>query len=54
MNSTNMKSAFDLFDRDRGGTIEASEVAAILGHNLAKEQHVWEDVIREVDTNGDG
>ena len=54
MNSVNMKSAFDLFDRDRGGTIEASEVAAILGQNVSDEMHVWEEVIREVDTNGDG
>jgi len=54
MNSVNLKAAFNLFDRDQGGSIEAAEIAAILGHNVSKEQSVWDDVIREVDTNGDG
>ena len=43
-----------LFDKDNGGTIEATEVAAILGNNMSKEKHVWEGVIEEVDLNGDG
>lgn len=49
-----MRAAFGLFDKDGGGTIEAAEIAAILGHNISKEQEVWNEVIREVDTNGDG
>lgn len=38
MNSVNLKAAFNLFDRDQGGSIEAAEIAAILGHNVSKEQ----------------
>lgn len=49
-----MLAAFKLFDKDGSGTIEAQEIAAILGHNISKEQQVWEDVIAEVDVNGDG
>ena len=37
MNSVNLKAAFNLFDRDQGGSIEAAEIAAILGHNVSKE-----------------
>jgi len=49
-----MLAAFKLFDKDGGGTIEAQEIAAILGHNISKEESVWADVIAEVDINGDG
>ena len=54
LNEPNMRAAFKLFDKDGGGTIEANEVAAILGHNVTEEENVWEDVIREVDIDGDG
>ena len=49
-----MRAAFALFDRDGGGTIEANEIANILGHDVAAEDEVWRAVISEVDTNGDG
>jgi Ca2+-binding EF-hand superfamily protein len=29
-----MRAAFALFDKDGGGTIEAAEIASILGHNI--------------------
>ena len=45
LNEKNLKAAFQLFDKDNGGTIEATEVAAILGNNMSKEKHVWESVI---------
>lgn len=54
LNDANLRAAFTLFDKDGGGTIEAEEIAAILGHNIEKEQSVWQDVIKEVDENGDG
>ena len=49
-----MRAAFQLFDKDGGGTIDAGEIATILGHNVSKEEQVWADVIKEVDINGDG
>lgn len=54
LNETNLKAAFQLFDRDNGGSISAQEVAEILGHNMAKDKAVWDDIIKEVDLNGDG
>lgn len=54
LSEPNMRAAFKLFDKDGGGTIEAQEIAAILGHNISKEEAVWADVIAEVDVNGDG
>lgn len=54
LSEPNMLAAFKLFDKDGSGTIEAQEIAAILGHNISKEGQVWEDVIAEVDVNGDG
>lgn len=49
-----MRAAFNLFDKDGGGTIEASEIAAVLGHNVSTDDEVWKKVINEVDLNGDG
>jgi Ca2+-binding EF-hand superfamily protein len=43
-----------LFDRDGGGSIEAAEVAQILGHNMSKDKKVWDEIIKEVDLNNDG
>lgn len=43
-----------MFDKDNGGTISAQEVAQILGNNLSKDQNVWDEIIKEVDINGDG
>ena len=34
LNETNLKNAFDMFDKDRNESISAEEVAQILGHNL--------------------
>ena len=49
-----MRAAFALFDKDGGGTIEAAEIAQILGKDVSDNEQVWLDVIKEVDTNNDG
>lgn len=54
LNERNMKAAFDMFDRDHGGTIEAVEVAEILGQGLKCNKEVWKAIVSEVDLNGDG
>ena len=41
LNEKNLRAAFQLFDKDGGGTIEAAEVASILGNNMSKEEGVW-------------
>lgn len=49
-----MLAAFKLFDKDGGGTIEAAEIAKVLGQNAAATDSVWQAVIGEVDQNDDG
>ena len=49
-----MRAAFALFDKDGGGTIEAAEIAAILGQDINSDDGIWREVINEVDQNGDG
>lgn len=43
-----------MFDIDGGGTIDAAEIGSILGQNLVKEEKLWQEVVKEVDINGDG
>ena len=49
-----MRAAFALFDKDGGGTIEAAEIASILGQDVNSDDAVWREVISEVDQNDDG
>ena len=46
--------AFNLFDRDGGGTISASELKEVLGVGKNIEEKVWNEIIMEADANGDG
>ena len=54
LNEGNMRAAFALFDKDGGGTIEAAEIASILGQDVTSDDAVWREVISEVDQNDDG
>ena len=54
LNEKNLSATFEMFDKDGGGTISAQEIAQILGHNLSKDEKVWNDIVKEVDLNGDG
>ena len=54
MSEPNLRAAFNLFDKDGGGTIDASEIAAVLGYDVNKDREVFQAAIQEIDTNGDG
>ena len=54
LNEPNMRAAFNLFDKDGGGTIEAAEIASVLGYDMEKNKEMFENVVREIDLNGDG
>ena len=54
LNEENLQVAFQMFDLEKNGKIQAHEIGQILGHNMQKEEEVWKDVINEVDTKGDG
>ena len=48
----NLQIAFNLFDKDKSGTISINEIKGILGGEDRDSQ--FEDIIKEVDMNGDG
>ncbi len=49
-----LETAFNLFDRDGGGSISANEIKEVLGVGKHIDEKVWNDIIMEVDANGDG
>lgn len=52
-----LRTAFKMFDKDNSGTIDATEVASILGGEDFKDVFTSDQIsaaIREVDDNGDG
>ena len=49
-----LRTAFSIFDRDGGGTISAKELKEVLGVGKNIDEKVWNDIILEVDINGDG
>ena len=54
MGQENLEIAFNWFDKDGGGTIDANEVKARLkGANSEIDEGVWDSIIDEVDQNGD-
>ena len=52
-----LKSTFALFDKDKDGKITAKELKEMLGSQEQfknKPQSFWDEIIKEVDLNGDG
>ena len=49
-----LEAAFRIFDKDNNGFIDASEIRAVLGKGKNLDDNVWEELISEVDINGDG
>lgn len=46
--------AFNLFDKDQGGSISANEIKSVLGVGKNIDEKIWNEIIHEVDSNGDG
>lgn len=49
-----LKMAFSVFDRDGGGSISNNEIKEVLGVGKNIDEKVWNEIIKEVDPNGDG
>jgi len=49
-----IRSVFNILDRDGNGVVDAEELALVLGMNSEVEKRKVKEIIREVDTNGDG
>ncbi|CAG9317475.1 unnamed protein product [Blepharisma stoltei] len=49
-----LEAAFRAFDLDGNGTITADELKGVLGKHHAYREELWQEIINEVDLNGDG
>lgn len=46
--------AFRVFDKDGGGSISSAEIREVIGVGKNIDEKVWNEIIKEVDPNGDG
>jgi calcium-dependent protein kinase len=49
-----LEQAFKLFDKDESGSISSEEVREVLGVGKNIDEKIWNEIIIEVDGNGDG
>ena len=49
-----LRAAFEIFDIDGSGTIDATELKTILGKSTNYDKNTWKEIIKEADQNGDG
>lgn len=55
LSKKNLETAFRLFDRDNSSSISASEIKEVLlTSNALTQENVWDEIVSEVDRNGDG
>ena len=54
LSSENLDKTFAVFDQDNSGKVSVSELRDILGAAVNSGSSDWEELIREVDSNGDG
>lgn len=54
LNRANLEAAFSAFDQDKSGKISIEELRALLGAGVETKNTLWQDLIREVDLDGDG
>lgn len=49
-----LQAAFRMFDKDNSGTISPEEIREVLGFDSTISSDALDEIIREVDENGDG
>ncbi len=55
LNKDKLLQAFNMFDKDKSGRIEAKEIKEVIGSELkGVDEEVWLQMIKEADVNGDG
>ena len=52
LHSGNLRRAFDMFDKDRNGSITLDEIKEVLGAPMGVSEKFWDDIISEVDSSG--
>lgn len=54
LNNNKLQTAFKMFDKDGGGTISIEEIKQVLSFGQSLEESVVNEIIKQVDANGDG
>jgi calcium-dependent protein kinase len=54
LSNNKLQSAFKMFDKDGGGSISTDEIKQVLSFGQNLEESVVNDIIAQVDANGDG
>ena len=55
MTDKNLKMAFDFFDKDKSGKLSHDEIKEAICKDFdAKDNEIIKDILKEIDTNGDG
>ena len=54
VNQDKLQAAFRMFDKDGSGTITPDEIREVLGFDSTISSKALDDIIKEVDENGDG
>merc|ERR1712228_829122 len=54
LSNNKLQSAFKMFDKDGGGSISTDEIRQVLSFGQNLEESVVNDIIAQVDANGDG
>jgi calcium-dependent protein kinase len=49
-----LRAAFSVYDKDNSGTISIDEIKSVLGMGKNISDEVWDQIVKEVDENGDG
>jgi len=50
----NLMQVFELFDKDKSGKVTAGEIKIILSGNAVVSDVVWNQIMKDIDCNGDG
>jgi calcium-dependent protein kinase len=54
LSNNKLQSAFKMFDKDGGGSISTDEIKQVLSFGQNLEESVVNEIIAQVDANGDG
>jgi calcium-dependent protein kinase len=54
LQDSKLKAAFDCYDKDGSGSISVEEIKDVLGVGKNINKEVWDQLVLEVDENGDG
>jgi calcium-dependent protein kinase len=54
LSNNKLQTAFKMFDKDGGGTISVDEIKEVLSFGQNLDEHIIQQIIKQVDANGDG